>query len=58
MGLDGREEASFQAVDQKDFNHGSALNIKVISDFICGQLGSKYKAAEGIRDGPGLSTGE
>jgi hypothetical protein len=44
VGLDGRKEASFQAVNQADFNHGSALNIKVISDFVCQQLGSKCKA--------------
>ncbi|OIW31890.1 hypothetical protein CONLIGDRAFT_244650 [Coniochaeta ligniaria NRRL 30616] len=45
VGLDGRKEASFQAVNQADFNHGSALNIKVISDFICQQLSSKCDAA-------------
>ena len=44
VGLDGRKEASFQAVDQTDFNHGSALNIGVIASFICGQLSSKCKA--------------
>ncbi|KAH7355381.1 hypothetical protein BKA65DRAFT_475821 [Rhexocercosporidium sp. MPI-PUGE-AT-0058] len=44
VGLDGRKEASFQAVNNADFNHGSALNIKVISDFICQQLDSKCKA--------------
>ncbi|KAH6696755.1 hypothetical protein DL95DRAFT_189434 [Leptodontidium sp. 2 PMI_412] len=44
VGLDGRKEASFQAVNNADFNHGSALNIKVISDFICQQLASKCKA--------------
>jgi hypothetical protein len=44
-GLDGRKEDSFEAVNQADFNHGSALNIKVISSFICGQLGSKCKAS-------------
>ncbi|KAB5572182.1 hypothetical protein GE09DRAFT_1216784 [Coniochaeta sp. 2T2.1] len=46
VGLDGRKEASFQAENNADFNHGSALNIKVISDFICQQLGSKCKASE------------
>jgi hypothetical protein len=46
VGLDGRKEASFQAENQADFNHGSALNIKVISDFICGQLSSKCKASD------------
>jgi len=44
VGLDGRKEASFQAVNQADFNHGSANNIKIISDFICGQLASKCDA--------------
>jgi hypothetical protein len=43
-GLDGRNEDSFEAVNQADFNHGSALNINVISSFICGQLSSKCKA--------------
>jgi hypothetical protein len=44
VGLDGRKEASFQAVDQTDFNHGSALNIGVIASFNCQQLSSKCKA--------------
>lgn len=44
LDLDGRKEASFQAENTADFNHGSALNIKVISDFICQQLASKCKA--------------
>lgn len=44
-GLDGRKEESFAPADSADFNHGSALNIKVISDFICGQLQSKCKAS-------------
>lgn len=43
-GLDGRKENSFAPVDSSDFNHGSALNIKVISGFICGQLSSKCQA--------------
>lgn len=37
---------AFAAADQADFNHGSALAIKVISDFICQQLESKCKAAD------------
>ena len=44
-GLDGRKEESFAPADAADFNHGSALNIKVISGFICGQLQSKCKAS-------------
>lgn len=42
---DRAKENAFAAVDQTNFNHGSALNIKVISDFICQQLGSKCGAA-------------
>lgn len=44
VGLDGRKEASFQAVNQADFNHGSAQNIKIISSFVCQQLGGKCGA--------------
>ncbi|KAG8168059.1 hypothetical protein KVR01_003748 [Diaporthe batatas] len=44
-GLDGRKEEAFAPADSADFNHGSALNIKVISGFICGQLESKCKAS-------------
>jgi hypothetical protein len=45
VGLDGRTQASFEAVDQTSFNHGSALNIGVIASFICGQLSSSCKAS-------------
>ncbi|KAE8447161.1 hypothetical protein EG329_010992 [Mollisiaceae sp. DMI_Dod_QoI] len=44
VGLDGRKEASFQAVNQADFNHGSALNIGVIASFICSELSSSCQA--------------
>lgn len=37
---DRPKESAFKAVDQTNFNHGSALAIKVISDFICQQLGT------------------
>lgn len=40
-GLDGRKEASFAPNSDADFNHGSALNIGVISGFICQQLNDK-----------------
>lgn len=43
-GLDGRNTPAFIAENQGDFNHGSALNIKIISDFICQRLGSSCKA--------------
>ncbi|AEO66384.1 uncharacterized protein THITE_34021 [Thermothielavioides terrestris NRRL 8126] len=45
-GLDGRKEESFQNVNTKDFNHGSALNIKVIADFTCQRLQSTCKASD------------
>lgn len=47
-GLDGRKEDSFEAVNQADFNHGSALNIKVIADFNCDQLVNKCKASADV----------
>ncbi len=46
VGLDGRKEASFQSANNADFNHGSALNIKVIADFTCQRLASSCKAAD------------
>lgn len=44
-GLDGRKEESFAPVNSADFSHGSALNIKVISGFVCQELASSCKAA-------------
>jgi hypothetical protein len=41
---DRKGEAAFAPSDPNQFAHGSALKIGVISDFICGQLGSKCKA--------------
>ncbi|KAI4252168.1 MAG: hypothetical protein LQ352_004429 [Teloschistes flavicans] len=43
-GLDGRKESAFAPINAADFNHGSALNIGVISGFICQQLQDKCKA--------------
>ncbi|TDZ54655.1 hypothetical protein CTRI78_v006123 [Colletotrichum trifolii] len=43
-GLDGRAEGSFGPAG--DFEHGSALNINIISSFICGQLSSRCQAAD------------
>ena len=34
-GFDGRKENSFQPANKTDFNHGSALNPQIISQFIC-----------------------
>lgn len=44
MFTDIKTEASFKPTDPKSFSHGSALNIGVITDFICQQLDSKCKA--------------
>lgn len=44
VGLDGRSGAAFIASNQRDFNHGSALKIGVIADFICQRLASSCRA--------------
>ncbi|OAG41641.1 hypothetical protein AYO21_04105 [Fonsecaea monophora] len=49
-GLDGRKEPSFEPNDKTTFTHGSALNIKVITDFICQQLDVKCKASQQALD--------
>jgi hypothetical protein len=43
-GFDGRNQDSFEPANKASFNHGSALNIGVITSFICGQLQSACKA--------------
>lgn len=45
VGLDGRKEASFQNINQADFNHGSAQAIRIIAEFTCQRLQSSCKAA-------------
>ncbi|KAM0249170.1 hypothetical protein ACHAQJ_009177 [Trichoderma viride] len=47
-GLDGRNEPAFAPADETDFNHGSALNIQVIADFICGRLNDSCKAGAAV----------
>ncbi|KAF2807732.1 uncharacterized protein BDZ99DRAFT_391293 [Mytilinidion resinicola] len=49
-GFDGRKEDSFEPADTATFTHGSALNIGVISDFICQQLDTKCKAGQDALD--------
>ena len=46
VGLDGRKEASFQNVNNADFNHGSAQAIRIIADFTCSRLQSSCKASQ------------
>ncbi|KDQ62386.1 hypothetical protein JAAARDRAFT_30290 [Jaapia argillacea MUCL 33604] len=38
VGFDGRKETSFQPVDKTSYNHGSAQNIQIITQFICDQV--------------------
>jgi len=37
-GFDGRKETAFQPVDEVSYNHGSADNIDIITQFMCDQL--------------------
>ena len=41
---DGRQQDAFEPADLSHFNHGSALNIAVISNFICSQLTNSCNA--------------
>jgi len=38
VGFDGRTETSFEPVDKTSYNHGSAQNIAIITEFICNTL--------------------
>lgn len=38
VGFDGRTETAFQPTNQADYNHGSADNIGVITQFMCNNL--------------------
>ncbi|THH33193.1 hypothetical protein EUX98_g980 [Antrodiella citrinella] len=38
VGFDNRTETSFEPVDQTSYNHGSAQNIDIITQFICDTL--------------------
>lgn len=43
-GFDGRRETSFEPVDKVSYNHGSAQNIGIITQFMCDQLVNTCKA--------------
>ncbi|KAJ7639868.1 hypothetical protein DFH06DRAFT_638834 [Mycena polygramma] len=43
-GFDGRKETSFQPVDKVSYNHDSADDIAVITEFICGALANTCDA--------------
>lgn len=43
-GFDGRRETAFEPVDKVSYNHGSAQNIDIITQFMCDQLVNTCKA--------------
>ncbi|KAI0833338.1 hypothetical protein BC628DRAFT_1335111 [Trametes gibbosa] len=49
-GFDGRRETSFEPVDKTSFNHGSAQNIDIITQFICDQLTNSCGADQTAKD--------
>ncbi|EED15659.1 conserved hypothetical protein [Talaromyces stipitatus ATCC 10500] len=49
-GFDGRKENSFEPADKATFNHGSALNIGVVANFICDRLNDPCKASQTTLD--------
>lgn len=49
-GFDGRKENSFEPADKTEFTHGSALNIVVITGFICDRIRDTCKAPTATQD--------
>ncbi|KAL5486066.1 hypothetical protein ACEPAI_7110 [Sanghuangporus weigelae] len=49
-GFDGRTETSFEPVDKASFNHGSAQNINIITQFICDSLTNTCGADQTAKD--------
>jgi len=47
LGFDGRTEFSFQPVDKTSFDHSSAQNIEIITQFICDTLVNTCGLANG-----------
>ncbi|KAF9267790.1 hypothetical protein L218DRAFT_854619 [Marasmius fiardii PR-910] len=50
VGFENRKETSFQPVDKKSFNHGSAQNFGIISQFICDTLTNSCGADQTAKD--------
>ncbi|KAI0784250.1 hypothetical protein C8Q75DRAFT_795160 [Abortiporus biennis] len=50
VGFDNRKETSFQPVDKTSFNHGSAQNIDIITQFICDTLTNTCAADQTAKD--------
>lgn len=49
-GIDGRRETSFEPADKASFNHGSAQNIGIITQFICDTLTNTCGANQQAKD--------
>ncbi|KAL5526517.1 hypothetical protein ACEPAF_8241 [Sanghuangporus sanghuang] len=49
-GFDGRTETSFEPVDKASFNHDSAQNINIITQFICDSLTNTCGADQTAKD--------
>ncbi|KAL0954553.1 hypothetical protein HGRIS_003518 [Hohenbuehelia grisea] len=50
VGFDNRKETSFQPVDKTSYDHGSAQNIDIITQFICDTLVNKCGADQTAKD--------
>ncbi|GLB40387.1 hypothetical protein LshimejAT787_0802580 [Lyophyllum shimeji] len=50
VGFDGRKETSFQPVDKVSYNHGSAQNSGIITQFICDTLTNSCGADQTAKD--------
>ncbi|KAH8824865.1 hypothetical protein DL96DRAFT_147912 [Flagelloscypha sp. PMI_526] len=50
VGFDGRKETSFRPTDLVNYNHGSAQNIGIITQFVCDQLVNRCKANQAAKD--------
>ncbi|TDL16560.1 hypothetical protein BD410DRAFT_617640 [Rickenella mellea] len=50
VGFDNRKETSFEPADQVSFNHGSAQNIAIITQFICDTLTNSCGADQTAKD--------
>jgi len=50
VGFDNRRETSFRPADLDSFNHGSAQNINIITQFICDELVNSCGADQAAQD--------
>lgn len=50
VGFDNRKETSFQPSNKQSYNHGSAQNIAIITQFICDTLTNSCQANQAAKD--------